>query len=97
VTRPGIEGGPNVTKRRPVTAAPTEDRATERPIATFGCNECNEALETARTAIVSARGLAMVATNAITNGDLQRARAVLVELQQVIATPNISDLRLRRR
>jgi hypothetical protein len=47
----------------------------ERPPVTSGCNECNEALEMVR------------ATNAITNGDLQRARAVLIELQQVISTP----------
>ena len=96
MTRPGIEGGPNVTGGRRRTALPTEPPALLRPEAKSGCNECNEGLEFAQAAIRSARGLAMVAINAITNGDLQRARAVLVDLQQVIATPNDSDQRARR-
>lgn len=45
------------------------------------CNECNEALDAAREALAVARRLAMVADNAIMNGDLHRARAALRDLQ----------------
>jgi hypothetical protein len=60
VTRPGIEGGPNVTKRRRRTAAPTESPVRARPDATCGCNECNEALAVARDVLAKARRLALV-------------------------------------
>ena len=51
VTRPGIEAGPNVTRRRSVTLAPTEGTARERSAVTLDCNECNEALDAARAAM----------------------------------------------
>jgi hypothetical protein len=47
VTRPEIEGGPNVTKRRGVTLASTESDALERPAVTLDRNDCNEALNAA--------------------------------------------------
>ena len=115
MTRPGIEGGPNVTGGRRRTALPTEPPALLNGVIaililasvlmalylrSLNPEERVEFLRNSRAktqaAIRSARGLAMVAINAITNGDLQRARAVLVDLQQVIATPNDSDQRARR-
>lgn len=86
VTRPGIEGGRNVTGRRLVTVAPTEGTVQARPEVTLGCNECNEALEAARAAITAARRLALVATNALLNGDLQRAQGALLDIQASSAT-----------
>jgi hypothetical protein len=81
VTRPGIEGGPNVGGRRSVTVAPTEGTAQARPEVTFGCNECNEALDLACDALAKARRLALVVQNALLNADLQRACSVLRDLQ----------------
>ncbi len=52
-----------------------------RPEATFGCNECNEALDMARGVLAKARRLALVAQSALLNGDLQRACSVLRNLQ----------------
>ena len=80
MTRPGIEGGRNATKRRSVTPVPAEDRGEERPGATSGCNECSEALEAADGAVRIARRLAMVAMSAVVNGDVQRARIALEDL-----------------
>ena len=81
MTRPGIEGGRNVTKRRSVTVAPTEGSALKRPDGTSGCNECNEALDMARDVLVKVRRLALVLQNALLNADLQRACSVLRDLQ----------------
>jgi hypothetical protein len=80
VTRPGIEGGPNVTGSRLVTVAPKEGGALERPAVVSGCNECNEVLDKARIAIADARRLALIAQNALINLDVQRAHAALREL-----------------
>ena len=84
MTRPGIEGGPNVTKHRSVTVAPTKADALERPAATFGCNECNEMLDAARATVRAVRRLAVVATNALANGDVTRARTALGDLNEVL-------------
>jgi hypothetical protein len=81
VTPSGIEAGPHVTGRRRVTPVPTESFAVSRPDATAGCNECNEALDAARDTVVEARRLAIVAENALLNGDLQRARSALRDLR----------------
>ena len=84
MTRPGIEGGPNVTERRRKTALPSEPPAVVRPEATSGCNgcnECNEALDMARDALAEARRLALVVQNALLNVDFQRACSVLRDLQ----------------
>jgi hypothetical protein len=43
----------------------------------FECNECNEALDAARAGLTAARRLALVAENALLNGDLRRAQAAL--------------------
>ena len=89
MTRPGIEAGPNVTKRRSVTVASREGIAVERPEAMLRCNECNEcnecndALETERAALAMARRLALVAQNALLNGDLRRVGALLRDLCDV--------------
>jgi len=48
-----------------------------RPPVTMGCNECNEALYEARDALAAARRLALVAENALANGDIERARCAL--------------------
>jgi hypothetical protein len=60
--------------------APTELAARERPPVTFDCNECNEALDSARTSIQTAGRLALVARNALINGDARRACVALQEL-----------------
>ena len=73
VTPSGIEVGPNVTETRRRTGASTEAGAVERPAAMSECNECNEAL-------TAARRLALVAENAVANGDLRRAQAALRNL-----------------
>jgi hypothetical protein len=83
VTRPGIEGGRNVTGRRRRTALPAEPPAVVRPEATSGCNECNEALEGARNSLASERRFALVAENALVNGDCPRALAALRDLHAV--------------
>lgn len=81
MTRPGIEAGPNVTGRRAVTGTSTEGGALERLAVTFGCNECNEALDAARETMRTTRRLVLVVENALANGDLSRARAALADLQ----------------
>jgi len=81
VTRPGIEGGRNVTGRRRRTVLPTEPPGVARPEAASGCNECNEALAMARAVLAKARRLALVVQNALLNADLQRACSVLRDLQ----------------
>jgi hypothetical protein len=68
-----------------MTLPPTESGAVERHAATRRCNECNEALEAALETIQAAGRLAMVATNALTNGDLHGARETMRDLQQVVA------------
>ena len=52
---------------------------------TFDCNECNEALEEARAAVSTARRLALVAENALANGDLRCALAALRNLHDATA------------
>jgi hypothetical protein len=59
-----------------VTVSPTETTAQARHEVTFGCNECNEALNGVRAALATVRRLALVAQNALANGDLARARRV---------------------
>jgi len=90
VTRPGIEGGPNVTKRRSVAVAPTERSAAERPPVTVHCNECNETLEAVRATVTNAKRLAIVAENALANGDVARARAALAALNELL-TGSVRD------
>ena len=84
MTRPGIEGGRNATKRRSVTVGPTNGGALERSAVTLGCNECNEALDAARAAMSAARRLALVVENALDNGDLQRVRTALRNLHDAM-------------
>lgn len=74
MTPSGIEAGPNVTECRSVTGASTDGAALERPAVTSDCNDCNEALNAARAALTAVRRLALVAENALVNGDLRRAR-----------------------
>jgi hypothetical protein len=69
-----------------VTVGPGESAAVERPVATLECNECNEAMDGAREVIRDARRLAMVAMNALLNGDPQCARKMLVQLQSALAS-----------
>lgn len=97
MTRPGIEGGPNVTGRRLVTVAPTRGRALERPAAIPGCNECNEALDAARSVITAARRLALVAQNALINGDVRRAWSALREFHDATAGAGDSRAALQKR
>ena len=85
MTPSGIEAGRNVTGSRSVTVSPTEPGALQRPAATLECNECNEALDAAREKISRARQLALVAGNAVVNGDLPHARAVLCEVVEVLS------------
>jgi hypothetical protein len=85
VTPSGIEAGPNVTENRRVTALPTDPPAAARPKATLQCNECNEcneAREAMRDGMARARRLALVAENALLNGDLQRALTALRDLSR---------------
>ena len=85
MTPSGIEVGRNVAGERGRPPFPTEGSDQRRPPAARECNECNEAFEAARQAALAARRLALVADNAIANGDLPRARAVLRELQDALA------------
>lgn len=85
VTPSGIGGGPNVTGPRLVTGPATGGGDGERLGVTSECHGCNEALDAAREAVTVARRLAMVADNAILNGDLQRARAALRDLREAVA------------
>ena len=57
-----------------------------RRAAASECNECNETLETARDLMAMTWRLALVAENALLNGDVQRARLALVDLQEANAT-----------
>jgi len=93
VTRPGIEGGPNVTGERSGALVTTVGSDGERPPVTSGCNECNEVSKAAAEGIQAARRLAVVATNAIANGDLRRALGALFDLQHTMATPDVSRVR----
>ena len=60
-----------------MTGAPTDATVLERVPVTFDCNECNEALDAVRAALAAARRLALVAENALANGDLGRAQTAL--------------------
>ena len=80
MTPSGIEAGPNVTETRPMTGVPTAGAALERPAVTPDCNEWNEALDAARAAIEAMRHLALIAQNALGNGDLQRAWTAVRDL-----------------
>jgi len=86
VTPSGIEKGPDVAGDRGGTGVPTEGSGQRRLAATAECNECNEALDAAREMAMAARRLAMVAHNALLNGDLQRARSALHELHDAAET-----------
>lgn len=68
-----------------MTGPSTEGSDGERLAVTSECHECSEALDAAREAVTVARRLAMVADNAILNGDFQRARAALRDLHQAVA------------
>jgi hypothetical protein len=68
-----------------VTGPATEGSDGERLAVTSECHECSEALAAAREAVTVARRLAMVADNAIVNGDFQRARAALRDLHEAVA------------
>ena len=72
-----------------MAVAPTEGTALERPEVASGCNECNEALDKARTAIADARRLALIAQNALIR-DVRRAHAALRDLHD--ATSNGATL-----
>jgi hypothetical protein len=50
-----------------------------------GCNEWNEALDAARSAITAARRLALVDQNALINGDVRRAWSALREFHDATA------------
>jgi len=91
VTRPGIEGGPNVTENRSVTGSSTKGGVLERPPVALDCNECNEALDAVRAALLAAGRLALVAENALVNGDLRRVQSALRNLHHATtsgATPD---------
>ena len=68
-----------------MTESSTESPSGERPEVAAVCNDCNEALRAARKVGVVARRLAMVADNAIANGDIGRARSALRDLKEVLA------------
>jgi hypothetical protein len=53
---------------------------------TRDCNGCNESLDEARNALAAALRLALVAENALVNGDLQRARAALRNLHHATSS-----------
>lgn len=93
MTRPGIEVGRNITGRRRVTSTPTRGTALDLQTVTVDCNECNEALRGAREAVTDARRLALVAENALANGDLQRARSALRDLHDACETAGLSSAR----
>jgi hypothetical protein len=82
VTPSGIETGRNVTGERARPPFPTEGSDRKRPPA---ASECNEALAAVQGVVAEQRRLAIVAENAIANGDLARARSALRELYN--ATP----------
>ena len=93
MTPSGIEKGPNVTGGRRGTGVPTEGGDRTRPAVAAECNECNEALDATRKLVAAALRLAMVADNAIVNGDLKRARVALSDLQDALHafTPGASS------
>jgi hypothetical protein len=68
-----IEAGRNVAGRRSITGTSPDGAALERPAAMPDCNGCNKALDAALSAITAARHLALVAQNALINGDVRRA------------------------
>ena len=74
-----------------VTGFSTEGPGEGRPEGAAKCNECNEGLEAARKTISTARRLALVADNAILNGDLPRARAALRELHDLALVSTTSS------
>jgi hypothetical protein len=76
VTPSGIEAGPNGTGSRWVTCSSTAIAALQRPAVTFDCNDCNEVLNAVRAALTVARRLALVAENALVNGDLRGAQGI---------------------
>jgi hypothetical protein len=84
VTPSGLEKGPIVTGDRRETGVPTEGGDRGRPAVAPECNDCNEALEAARKSVTAALRLAMVADNAIVNGDVKRARVALSDLQDAL-------------
>jgi hypothetical protein len=90
----GNRRGRNVTGTRGRTVGSTETDAEGWPAATSECNECNEALDAARDAIATPRRLALVADNAIVNGDLQRARSALRDLHDAAASGGASNVGL---
>jgi hypothetical protein len=63
----------------------------ERPPAPLGCNECNEVVRAAGDAIRTALRLTLVARSAVVNGDLHRTRAVLLDLQRALQTPQVAS------
>jgi hypothetical protein len=91
VTPSGIGGRRDVTGPRLVTGPPTEGSDAERLAVTPECHECSEALDAVREAVTVARRLAMVADNAILNGDFQRARAALRDLHETVAASHVVD------
>jgi len=72
-----------------VAVSPREPGALERPAVTFQYNECNEASDSARDVIETARRLAMVAKGAVSSGDAHRARKTLDQLRSVLASYGI--------
>jgi hypothetical protein len=92
VTPSGIEKGPDVAGDRRGTGIPTEGGDRARSAVASDCNECNEALDAARKCAAAALRLAMVADNAIVNGDLKRARVALSDIQDALhgVTPGAS-------
>jgi hypothetical protein len=79
----------------------SENSVRKRPAATFGCNECNEALQAACEAIGTVRRFTTVAMSAILNGDIQPAGDVLRELQgisaQAVAARPLKRFKVRSR
>ena len=69
----------------------------ERPAVMFHCNECNEALDAARSAITAARRLALVAQNALMNCDVRRAWSALREFHDATAGAGHSRAGLPKR
>jgi len=83
--------GPNVTGERRTTGASTGGAALERPAVTFDCNDCNETLDVARATLTAARRLALVAENALVNGDLRRARTAVRNLHDLTVNRGTPD------
>jgi hypothetical protein len=64
-----------------VRCDPIGNRSVVRSEATSGVTKCNEALRMARDAVAIVRRLALVAQNALRDGDLRRVCAILQDLQ----------------